>query len=320
MSDEILVVAEHTRGELHDVTLEVIGAAIELKQAGAGSVVVALLAADTGPLIQAVSREGVDEVVHVQVPDQEFNSDAYRLAVEQLVAARQPVVALMGHTTKGMAVGPGIAARLGLGFASDVVACSFEEGALCAIRDFYGGKVQGELELDGRKPAFLLLRAATWEAVRTVGDPVVTTFAAAVDPSRLRVRHVDFVDPPSGDADIANAAVILAIGRGIGERENVDRMEALAGKMGVELAASRPLVDAGWVAKPRQVGQSGVTVKPKLYLALGISGAVQHLAGMKASEQIVAVNQDASAPIFGIAHLGAVTDLFDVVDELEKLW
>src|SRR5262249_6127077 len=134
-----------------------------------------------------------------------------------------------------------------------------------------------------------------------------------------RAHHLRFVEVPQADVDITSADFLLSIGRGIGDKENIGRFVRLAERMGATLSVSRPIVDAGWMPSARQVGQSGKTVKPKVYLALGISGAVQHLAGMKGSGTIIAVNTDPEAAIFGVAHYGAVADLFKVVDELEKL-
>ena len=141
-----------------------------------------------------------------------------------------------------------------------------------------------------------------------------------VSPRPARARHVAFVEAPPSDVDITTADFLLSIGRGIGERENIDRFAALAEKMGATLSVSRPIVDAGWMPSARQVGQSGKTVKPKVYIAFGISGAVQHLAGMKTSGTIIAVNTDPEAAIFDVAHYGAVIDLFSVADELDKLF
>ena len=148
-----------------------------------------------------------------------------------------------------------------------------------------------------------------------------TVSSFEVPASRSRARHLEFVEPAtSTDVDITQAGFLLSIGRGIGEKENVEMLEELAEKMGATLSVSRPLVDAGWMPASRQVGQSGKTVKPTVYLALGISGAVQHLAGMKASGTIIAVNTDPEAAIFNVAHYGARADLFDVAEELEKLF
>ena len=317
MSEGILIVAEHLRGELCEITREVVSAGKQLK--GNGRLTIALIARDPSAFVAAASLEGVDEIIEVPVNASEFNADIYIEALEAIVRERKPAAVLMGFTAYGMETGPTLAVRAGLGFASDVVSCSMEGGKVLARRRFHGGKVEAELEFRD-DAVLLLLRPTVWAAAPAGATPELTSFATSIDPARVRICHREFIDPPANELDISTADVIMAIGRGIGERENVQKLEALAERMGVTLAASRPLVDAGWVPKYRQVGQSGTTVKPKLYLALGISGAFQHVAGMKKSEVIVGVNADPQAPIFNVAHYGAVADLFDVVDELEKLW
>ena len=156
-----------------------------------------------------------------------------------------------------------------------------------------------------------------WAQAAPGGSPTVSEHS--LGPVASRARHKEFREPAKGDVDITTADFLLSIGRGIGEQENITMFEELAGKLGATLAVSRPIVDAGWMSNARQVGQSGKTVKPKVYLAFGISGAVQHLAGMKTSETIIAVNTDPEAAIFDVAHYGAVADLFDVAEELAKL-
>ena len=319
MSAEVLVVAEHRRGVLLEVTREAVTAATELKGALGGRLTLLLVAPDPSALVSDASLVGVDEIIQVPVDEDEFGVEAVRETVEAVVRQRTPAVVAMGFTPDGLATTPGIAVHLGLGFASDVVACSVEEGRIVALREYFGGKVQAELILP-EIGAFLLLRPTIWPAAVPGASPVVTEAKIPVKSAPIRVRHRSFIDPPKDDIDISRAEVILAVGRGVGEEENVARLRALAKRMNVTLAASRPLVDAGWLPQSRQVGQSGVTVRPKLYLAFGISGAAQHVAGMRRSKLIVAVNDDARAPIFNIAQLGAVADLFDIVDELESLY
>lgn len=320
MTGGILVLAEHLRGELADTTRQAVTAGKELKESGMGPLALAIIARDPAPLVSVASLEGVDEVIEVSVGEDEFNADVYVAAVEALVRETAPAVVLMGFTTNAMSMAPVLAARMGLGFASDVIACTGDDGRVVANRPFYGGKVEAELDFDSHATVVLLLRPNIWAPASDGGSPEIRSFDAGVDASRVRMKHREFEDPPTTDLDISKADIILAIGRGIGDRENIARLEALADRMGVTLAASRPLVDAGWVSKARQVGQSGITVKPKLYVALGISGAVQHVTGMRTSERIIAVNQDPHAPIFSVAEYGAVEDLFDVVEELEKRW
>jgi electron transfer flavoprotein alpha subunit len=304
----VLVVAEHLQGRVRDVTYELISAAGAL----GGPVTVAVIGARLD-----VSCEGVDEVVHVPVEQAEFENDVYQAALESLLAERRPNVVLLGFTVNSMGYGGAVAAKLGLGFASDVFAVSREGDAVVATRAFYGSKVHGELEFPAGKPVLLLLRPTVWPPAPPGGSPTVTEHTLA--PVASRARHKSFRETEKGDVDITTAEFLLSIGRGIGEPESIPMFEELAAKLGATLAVSRPIVDAGWMPSARQVGQSGKTVKPKVYLALGISGAVQHLAGMKTSETIIAVNTDPEAAIFDIAHYGAVADLFDVAEELAKL-
>lgn len=309
-----LVVAEHVRGELRPVTLELVSAAREL----GGPVAVAVIAADPSALTDAVNVEGVDEILAVRVEQEAFENDVYQQAVEALVEDRDPRAVLMGFTVDSMGYAPALAAKLGLGFASDVLALREEGGEIVAERSYYGAKVNAEVEFPGHDRVVLLIRPTSWQPAGGTGSATVSEVTVPAGASRA--RHRDWVEVQAGDVDITTADFLLSVGRGVGEKENLDQFEELAGRMGATLSVSRPLVDAGWVPNSRQVGQSGKTVKPKVYLALGISGAVQHLAGMKTSGTIIAVNSDPEAAIFNVAHYGAVADLFEVADELDKLY
>jgi electron transfer flavoprotein alpha subunit len=307
---ETLIVAEHLRGALRDVTAELVTAARQL----GNSIAVAVIAREPSHL--DVTFEGVDEIVGVSVEPDEFENDVYQHALEALIAERQPEVVLLGFTVNSMGYGPAIAAKHDLGFASDVHGLAREGETVVATRSFYGGKVDAELEFP-EGPVLLLIRPTAFAPAARGGSPSSTSFSVEIPASRA--RHLDFQEAPVGDVDITTADFLLSIGRGVGEQDAIPQFERLAEKLGGVLSVSRPLVDAGWMPNARQVGQSGKTVKPKVYLALGISGAVQHLAGMKTSGTIIAVNTDPEAAIFNVAHYGAVADLFDVADELEKL-
>lgn len=310
---ETLVIAEHLQGVLRDPTLEAVTAARTLGD----RVTVLLIGQHPQTLVPAVSVEGVDEIVCAAVAPEHFEPDPYLAAAEAVVAERHPDAVLAGFTVNTMGYLPALAAKLGLGFASDVFSLAkSEEGGIIATRAYYGSKVHGEVTLPS--PPVVLLRPTTWAVAEGTASPNVTT--VAVPTTQSRVTHVAFEEAPRGDVDITTADFLLSIGRGIGERENIEVFEKLAEKMGATLSVSRPLVDAGWMPSNRQVGQSGKTVKPKVYLAMGISGAVQHLAGMKTSGTIVAVNSDPEAAIFRVAHYGAVLDLFDVAEEIDRQW
>ncbi|HSI98491.1 MAG TPA: electron transfer flavoprotein subunit alpha/FixB family protein [Gaiellaceae bacterium] len=310
----VLVVAEHVQGHVRDVTRELVSAGDSL-----GSVTVAVIARDPTPLVAEVDVAGVDEIVTVAAGADEFEADTYVQALEALIDARRPRVVLLPFSVNAMAYAPAVAVRLGLGLASDVHGVAVEDDAVVATRAFYGGKVDAELEFPDVETVLLLLRPTAWAPAEGSGSAAVSALDVTASPPRA--RHVEFEEvAASSDVDITQAELLLAIGRGVGDADAIPQFEELAAKMGATLAVSRPLVDAGWMPAARQVGQSGKTVKPKVYVALGISGAVQHLAGMKASATIIAVNTDPEASIFGVAHYGAIADLFDVAEELTKLY
>lgn len=311
-----VVLAEHVAGRVREVTLELVTAAQCLPR----PITVAVVAAAPEALLDAVDAVGVDELVAVSAGrSDEFENDVYRQSLNSLLDDREPEVVLAGFTVNSMGFAPAVAARRGLGFASDVFAIEVDAtDGVIARRAFYGSKVHAELSFARGVPILLLLRPTVWTPAALKGSASRSYLSIEATPSRA--RHLGYSDPPPADVDITTADFLLSIGRGIGERENIERFEVLANKMGATLSVSRPIVDAGWMPSARQVGQSGKTVKPKVYLAFGISGAVQHLAGMKGAGTIIAVNSDPGAAIFSVADYGAVLDLFDVADELDKLY
>jgi electron transfer flavoprotein alpha subunit len=304
----ILVVAESRRGELREVSLELVAAALGLKEQAGGPVKVAVIGAD------AFGAAGIDEIVTVSAPTEHFEAHVHAAALEALIEMQQPSVVLLGHTIDSLGFGPAVAAKLGLGFASDVTALAWDGGPI-ATRGGYGGKVEVELEFPGKDTVVLMLRAGAFDPAEATGAADAQAVEVDAEP---RTEHLGFREVEAGDVDITKAEFLLSVGRGIEDKDALPQFEELAEKMGATLSVSRPLVDAGWVPNARQVGQSGKTVKPKVYLALGISGAVQHLAGMQNADTIIAVNTDPEAPIFRVAHYGAVADLFDVADELAE--
>jgi electron transfer flavoprotein alpha subunit len=194
------------------------------------------------------------------------------------------------------------------------------EGGPIAVRGAYGDKLVAEYDFPGKDCTVLLLRAGIF-APAPAGSGAVAVREVTIEglADAARTEHLGYREVQAGDVDITKAEFLLSIGRGVEERDNIERFEELADKLGATLSVSRPLVDAGWMPTARQVGQSGKTVKPRVYLAMGISGAVQHLAGMRTAETIIAVNTDPEAPIFKVAHYGAVKDMFELADELEQV-
>ena len=308
----ILVLAESRRGELREVSLELVGAALALKEEAGGPVAVAIIGAGATEHVASLGAAGVDEVLTVDVPTEDCEAHVHADALTALIEQESPAVVLLGHTIDSLGFGPAVAATLGLGFASDVTALGWDDGPV-ATRGAYGGKVEAELDFPGKETTLLMLRVGAFEAAETSGDASARSVEAPVE---ARTEQLGFREADAGDVDITKAEFLLSVGRGIEDKDALPQFEELAETMGATLSVSRPLVDAGWAPNARQVGQSGKTVKPKVYLALGISGAVQHLAGMQTADTIIAVNTDPEAPIFRVAHFGAVADLFDVADEL----
>jgi electron transfer flavoprotein alpha subunit len=313
----ILALAETRRGELREVSLELVSAAREVKEAAGGRLAVAVIGADAERFAGDLAADGVDEVLTVVGPVEHFEAHVWQRALESLIESERPALVLAGHTIDSLGFAPAVAARSGLGFASDITAISWAD-ELRVRRGAYGDKLQAELEFPGKACTLLTIRPGIFP-VSSPGGGSAPARAVAIDLDGVaRTEHVEFVEVGAGDVDITKAEFLLSIGRGIEDKDNIPRFEKLAERLGATLSVSRPLVDAGWIPSARQVGQSGKTVKPRVYLALGISGAVQHLAGMRTADTIIAVNTDPEAPIFGVAHYGAVADLFEVADELEQ--
>jgi len=308
----ILAVAEHRRGELRDVSLELVTAGRELADAADAELHVAVVSGDVERYAESLDREGVD-AIHTVAAGEEFNHDVYVQAVAQLVGELDPTYLLMPNTVDGLDYAPAVANRLDLPLVTDVIGLELD-GGLTATREMYGSKVETTIEVE--PPVAVTVRPAEWPAAEGVGDAEIQAFDADVDDSLVRSTVTGFEEAAAGDVDISEAEFIVSIGRGIEEEDNLPLIEALCEATGATMASSRPIVDNGWLPKSRQVGQSGKVVTPQVYLAIGISGAVQHVAGMKGADTIIAVNTDPNAPIFDLADYGVVGDLFDVVPAL----
>ncbi len=314
----VVVFAETRRGELRDVSLELITAGRGIAEALGCPLKVAVVDADPQRFTAALSCDGVDEVIVVPSPAEHFEAHAHERAAAELVEREQPSVVITGFTIDAMGWAPALAAARGLGFASDVTAARVEDGEVVVRREFYGGKVTVELDFPGKPGVLVMMRPGAHHPAAAGGAATVTEVSLAADTPRT--EHVGFREVERGDVDITTAEFLLSIGRGVEKQEDVAQFEELADKLGATISSSRPLVDSGWMPSSRQVGQSGRTVKPKVYLALGISGAVQHLAGIRDAGTIIAVNTDPDAPIFGVAQYGAVADMFEVAEALLTQW
>ena len=309
----VLAVAEHRRGELRDVSFELAGAGRRLADALGTDLHVAVVSGDVERYADSLDVEGVN-VVHTVEYGEEFNHDVYVQALDQLATTVDPRVVLAPHTVNGLDYAPALAERLGYPLVTDAVGLAVDDD-LVVTREMYGSKVETTIEVGGDR-GLLTLRPAEWPQAGGVGDAEIRLADVTVDESAVRSTVTGFEEAAAGDVDITEADVLVSVGRGIGEEENLDLIFDLAEALDATVSSSRPIVDNDWLPANRQVGQSGKVVTPDVYIAVGISGAVQHVAGMKGSDTIIAINDDPNAPIFDIADYGIVDDLFEVVPAL----
>jgi electron transfer flavoprotein alpha subunit len=309
----VLALAEHRRGELRDVSFELLTAGRQLADAAGGDLHVAVVSGDVDGFAERLDREGVD-AIHTVEYGEEFNHDVYTQAVTQLVDAVDPTYLVAPNSVNGLDYVPAVAHRLDWPLVTDAVGLD-ANGGLTVTRELHSGKTEGEIDVAGER-AVVTVRGGEWPAAEGTGEAAVEPFEVDIDESAIRSTVTGFEEVGSGDVDITDADVLVSVGRGIEEEDNIDLIFDLAEALDATVSSSRPIVDNGWLPQDRQVGQSGKVVTPDVYIAIGISGAVQHVAGMKGSETIVAINDDPTAPIFDIADYGIVDDLFDVVPAL----
>lgn len=307
-----LVIAEVVDGKLSSVVAGTVTAAVGL----GGEVILALVAPDPAAVLGEASLAGISQIVTVALEGSDRDHEQMAQVVGALIADVQPDVVLAGFTIRAASYAGAVAHSHDLALVADAVAVALDDGGLTLTRAIYDGRVQVEVRVPVGRPVLALLRPSVWEAAEPGAAPPSRPLTVNITPSR--VRSIEVVRP-SGDVDLTRSDVIISIGRGVGSEENVAIFADVAARLGASLAASRPIIDAGWLPAVHQVGQTGMTVKPRVYIALGISGALHHYAGMQGSQTIMAVNTDRDAPIFGFADVGAVADIHDVAEELKSL-
>ncbi len=315
MSGAILVVTEHLGGQFTDATFELLALANALATSTGAEVEAALVGGDVAAMTTQLGAAG--RVLLIEDPALEsFNPHGHACVLAGLVADREPGIVLVPYTSTGMDMASHIASRSDLPLVSYCQSIDASAG-LAATCQLYAGKIEADVSVDGDRAVFAVLSGAASAADgRRDGSPTVESVTAEVPGG---TSFTGQVEPEAGDVDISIQDVLLVVGRGIESEDNIEEVAELAEALGGAVAASRPVVDQGWLPKTRQVGKSGLTVKPKVYLALGVSGAPEHVEGMRDSSTIIAVNTDPQAPIFGVAHHGWVGDLFDLVPELADL-
>lgn len=315
---EIFVLAEHRKQMLRDTTWDAIAAGRKLAQDFGADLACILM----GEHVDAMAEKIATECPKVLIVDDPayaaFNSDVYMKALTAMLKDRGPFMLVMGNSNAVMDLAPGLSVLLDAALATDCIGLEVKDGKVLATRQVYSYKINALVSFKNVDRIVVTLRGGAFSLTPS-GGPAGTIEklpAPAIEPARK--RFVGFVEAEKGDVDIAAADIIVSIGRGIGDEPDMDMFQELAEAMGGVLACSRPIVDKNLLPKYHQVGTSGVEVKPKVYLALGISGAFQHIGGIKGTPLIVAVNKDPRAPIFRVAHYGIVADLNQVVPALKE--
>ncbi len=311
----ILVVAEHRGGKLNRATWEAIAAAQQL--AAGQPVAIAVVGSNVGSIAADVAAAQVQEVVTLDNAALEpYTPDGFTAALQQAIDQLKPAVVILPHTYQTRDFAPKLAARLDRALVTDVTAIKATGGSAIFVRPMFQGKLSADVSPQGPAPHIVTVQIGSFRAdaaAKGASPAPVRALAVTIDSAAIRQKP----EPPFQEArqavDLSQAERIVSVGRGIKEADKLPVAQGLAAALHAELAASRPICDAGWLPMERQVGSSGQTVAPKLYLALGISGAIQHLVGMKGSQTIVAINKDPDAPIFEVADYGIVGDLFEIV-------
>jgi len=313
MSDDVYVVVEHQGDQVTDTSLELLGKAKDLVTAWGGEAVAVVLG---DPRIADQLRGADTALVFDDKRLAGYNGEAWGAALADIVLQRDPRLVLFGTTTAGMDLGPALALAWDARLVSYVVDLVVEDDILVATAQIYGGKLLAEVEVPGERAVCMAIGGSFRAAADGGGPPSVEIMESPASLASLRTAVTAIIAPEAGDVDITVADLLVSVGRGIGNQDNLEVAEELAQALGAPLSASRPVIDQGWLPKSRQVGKSGLKVKPKAYVMLGISGAPEHIEGMRDAELIIACNTDEQAPIFDVAHFGTTEDLFDLVPAL----
>jgi electron transfer flavoprotein alpha subunit len=314
----VLVILEQQGGKWHRMSWETLAAGQQFAAAMGETVEAAIAGQGVGSLAAEAATKKVAKVYAVEHELlKDYTADAYTAAIEGLIRKVNPTLVLFPHTYQVRDFAPKLATRFQQVLVSDVISARFESGTPVFVRLLFQGKLNGDVRVSGSGPYFASVQAGAYRADSLeAGSGAAETFVPSLDASAIRQKPEAPFRESARAVDLTAAEIIVSVGRGIKEKENIPIVEELAKALGAELAASRPICDAGWLPMERQVGSSGQTVAPKVYMAVGISGAIQHLVGMKGAKTIVAINKDANAPIFEVADYGIVGDLFEVVPAL----
>jgi electron transfer flavoprotein alpha subunit len=321
----ILVVTEQREGRWNPVSFETIVAAQQIAAQTQSSVAALVIGKSVRKLAEELAATKLEKILLVEhdLLDH-YTPDGFTLALKQVIERAKPDLVLLPHTYQVRDFAPKLAAALARGMIGDCIAYRHENGKLTFVRQMFQGKMAADVTFAGPAPWFATFQAGAFRGDQAEKDvekgaaAPIEPVEIALEPAQIRTKPLELFREAKQAVDLAQAPIIVAIGRGIKAPENIPMAEKLAKLLGGELAASRPICDEGWLPMDRQVGSSGQTVAPKLYLALGISGAIQHVVGMKGSRTVAAINKDPNAPIFEVADYGIVGDIFEIIPALTE--
>ncbi len=324
---KILVITELRQGKWNNTSFETLAAAQQIAKDTSSTVSALVVGKSVAAFAGDLASKSVAEVLLLEhdLLDS-YTPDGYCIALKQVVESTKPDLILFPHTYQVRDFAPQLAAMLGRGMIGDCIGYRYESGKLIFVRQMFQGKTAADVTFQSAAPWFASFQSGSFRAdllaAHPSGKAPVNKVSVDLKPEQIRTKPLDLFKEAKSAVDLTQAPIIVSIGRGIKAPENIPLAEALAKAIGSEIAASRPICDEGWLPMERQIGSSGQTVAPKLYLALGISGAIQHVVGMKGARTIVAINKDSNAPIFEIADYGIVGDIFEIMpaltEELQK--
>jgi|GraSoiStandDraft_12_1057312.scaffolds.fasta_scaffold168180_2 electron transfer flavoprotein alpha subunit len=320
---KILVITEQRQGKWNNTSFETLAAAQQIASALSGTVSAVVVGKGVDALANELAGKNIAEVLQVEHELLEsYTPDGFCVALKQVIESAKPQLVLFPHTYQVRDFVPKLAAMLGKGMVGDCIGYRLEGGKLVFVRQMFQGKTAADVTFLGDGPWFASFQSGSFRADQVAasesGAKPVHRVTIELKAEQIRTKPLELFKEAKSAVDLTQAPLIVAVGRGIKAPENIPQAEAVAKAMGAEIAASRPICDEGWLPMERQIGSSGQTVAPKLYLALGISGAIQHVVGMKGARTIVAINKDQNAPIFEIADYGVVGDIFEIMPALTE--
>ncbi len=317
----VFVVAEQSNGVVHRMSWEALAGGQALGRDLGLPVSVVLMGENVSGLAESFQSKNVKEILKVETPLlNSYSADSFSSALAQVIETESPKYVIMGHTYMVRDFVPRVSAKLGLPFLADNIAYGVDDGSLVLSKQVFSGKLVADVAPNGDGPIIISFQSAAFqeEDVADGSGTSVRDITISLDENTIRSRPEEPFQEAAGAVDLSSAEVIVSVGRGIGKEENLPMVKDLVQAMGAELASSRPVVDAGWLESYHQIGSSGQTVAPKLYFALGISGAIQHVVGMKGSKNIVLINKDPEAPLFEHADYGVIGDILEIVPKLTE--